>query len=652
MKLKFFVLPAAAVTAASLLIAPESSEGFVLLGGSLSQNQRDVRVFNNFSDTQANNNTTAHPDWPGYTGAELAIWKACVEWSSEPHNGTGAGDPTQAQIGDGGANFDPSWQGNATSVGGSNDNTHSELSGSSGGVLAFMEGPISDGWRIRYYSAWTWQDGPGNIAFGTDLQGVATHEYGHALGLDHTTVPGSTMLASIIGNGVATRSIQSDDIAGVQAVYGAASASKPRITSVALSGGGTTLTITGTNFSATGNEVWFTQATAGGDGTPIKATGLTSNGTVIVAGFPGNTGSGDVLVKQGGNAGHSGLSNPFAFDATGITFPPATQVNIDLGTTQGAPGNGQGGAAGNVGFWNSFDVPTGSESLIDPSQSQTASTFGHDGTAGEFVFDEPSSSGFYEKLFDDGHDVGCIGTPFVTYTFGGFAPGTYDVYVYSWALENPTGSFTDIEVLGGQKGKLSCGGVPFQTNLIEDGNYIRDQVTISAGQPIQVTAERNSGCARINGFQILPGTPCGLPVNYCTAGTSASGCQATLSATGTPSATASSGFSLQANGVEGAKDGLFFFGTNGQQANSWGSGTSFQCVVPPVIRGGLLAATGTTGLCDGSFSQDLNALWNSNPAKNPGAGANVNAQLWYRDPLNTSNQTTSLSDGLSFTVCP
>jgi serine protease AprX len=145
------------------------------------------------------------------------------------------------------------------------------------------------------------------------------------------------------------------------------------------------------------------------------------------------------------------------------------------------------------------------------------------------------------------------------------------------------------------------------------------------------------------------------PTIYCTAGNSASGCQATLSATGLASASATSGFTLMASGVEGAKDGLFFFGTNGRQANPWGSGTSFQCVTPPVIRAGLLSSTGTPGACDGSFAQDLNAHWCgscSHPAKNPGAGAVVDAQLWYRDPMNTSNQTTSLSDAIEFNVCP
>ena len=66
-------------------------------------------------------------------------------------------------------------------------------------------------------------------------------------------------------------------------------------------------------------------------------------------------------------------------------------------------------------------------------------------------------------------------------------------------------------------------------------------------------------------------------------------------------------------------------------------------------------ASGTNGACDGAFAQDLNAYWCPAcpaPHKNPGIGTTVQIQLWYRDPLNTSNQATSLSNGLQVEVCP
>jgi hypothetical protein len=144
-------------------------------------------------------------------------------------------------------------------------------------------------------------------------------------------------------------------------------------------------------------------------------------------------------------------------------------------------------------------------------------------------------------------------------------------------------------------------------------------------------------------------------MSYCTAGTSAGGCLAKIGADGIPSATASAGFFLSATGVEGAKSGRFAYGTGGQQGIPWGNGTSFQCIVPPTVGSGLLVVTGTNGACDGSVSQDLNSHWCPTcpkPNHNPGAGAVVQAQLWYRDPLNTSNQTTSLSDAIEFVVGP
>ena len=291
MKLKTLLLPTIALGGVAMLLGPAPvSEGYSLIGGSLSTSQRDVRTYNNFTDSTANDNQAADSQFPGHQGAVMAIWKAIVEWGSELH-GNGNGDPSQTGgLGSGGANFDANFQGEASGVGNSNNNIHSELSGSSGGVLAYCETPISDGWRIRYYSGWTWQDGP-TIPFGSqiDLQGVACHEYGHALGLGHSGTFGATMYPSISGTGYTQRSIATDDQNGVKAIYGTKSGTKPRITNLVVNG--SNVTITGTNFSSSNNEVWFTNkdVTSTGSDPVVKLTGISSTGggTSITVPVPG-----------------------------------------------------------------------------------------------------------------------------------------------------------------------------------------------------------------------------------------------------------------------------------------------------------------------------------------------------------------------------
>jgi len=142
------------------------------------------------------------------------------------------------------------------------------------------------------------------------------------------------------------------------------------------------------------------------------------------------------------------------------------------------------------------------------------------------------------------------------------------------------------------------------------------------------------------------------PQAYCTAGTSASGCQALLTSVGVPSASAPSGFVLLSAAVEGAKSGLFYFGTAGPIAQPWGSTSSFKCVAFPTSRGALISGGGTQGACDGSFSYDLNARWQQKPSQNPGAGAVVQVQLWYRDPQSAGSPKTAFSDALELSVGP
>jgi len=52
-----------------------------------------------------------------------------------------------------------------------------------------------------------------------DLQSVLTHEVGHFLGLDHTRVPNATMLSDYELSNLGTRTLSSDDKAGICSIY-------------------------------------------------------------------------------------------------------------------------------------------------------------------------------------------------------------------------------------------------------------------------------------------------------------------------------------------------------------------------------------------------------------------------------------------------
>jgi hypothetical protein len=147
---------------------------------------------------------------------------------------------------------------------------------------------------------------------------------------------------------------------------------------------------------------------------------------------------------------------------------------------------------------------------------------------------------------------------------------------------------------------------------------------------------------------------CPQIATYCTAGTSTNGCVPVLSATGSPSVAATSGFTLTATAVEGQKQGLFFYGINGPKAAVWSPGsTSFLCVKPPTQRIPAQNSGGTAGACNGTFSNDFLVYLAANPGAlgQPFAAGNpVWAQAWYRDP--PAPNTTNLSGGITFIMCP
>lgn len=306
----------ALIGAASTMIT-DDADSYDLLGFSLGTGQRDVRLNNNFSDSASNNNTTADPNYPGYVGAELAMWKSVVEWGSRAF-GDGSGDPTQAKIGNGGANFNPIWNGNA-SGGGTARNIISAISGSGGGAIAWMYGG-STGWTIEFLDDdFTFADGPGTIG-GSQmcLQAINTHEYGHALGLGHSGVRGATMWPSASYGSTGPRSIANDDELGVQAIYGVRDANMPFIDDVQGSTvpGGTAVVVGG-NFTGTSNRIWFNSdilnnQNSGGE--PYKLNGLdsTNGGTQISFTVPSSgIETGAINVKIAGGAESLSEGHPF-----------------------------------------------------------------------------------------------------------------------------------------------------------------------------------------------------------------------------------------------------------------------------------------------------------------------------------------------------
>jgi hypothetical protein len=149
------------------------------------------------------------------------------------------------------------------------------------------------------------------------------------------------------------------------------------------------------------------------------------------------------------------------------------------------------------------------------------------------------------------------------------------------------------------------------------------------------------------------GQPPPVIANFCTAGTTTNGCAATISWTGTPSVTQSSGFDLLTSSVEGQKQGLYFYGINGDVAFPWGLSTGWFCVKTPTQRFALQNSGGVAGQCNGSLSVDFSAFLAANPTALGApfsAGDQVWLQSWFRDP--PSPKTTMLSDGLRFTMQP
>ncbi len=139
----------------------------------------------------------------------------------------------------------------------------------------------------------------------------------------------------------------------------------------------------------------------------------------------------------------------------------------------------------------------------------------------------------------------------------------------------------------------------------------------------------------------------GSASTYCTGKLNSQGCVPAMSFLGSPSATLASGFVVSTANMVPGNNGIFFYSKTGPASVPFQGGTL--CVAPPVTRT-TLGNTGGAAACSGSLAIDFNA-WIASGA-DPGLTSSVQVwiQAWGRDPAHPT--ATSLSDGVTFTICP
>lgn len=129
------------------------------------------------------------------------------------------------------ATFDFTYGGSATNAAPANDGVNQIRWGSTSGSLATTTiwtntttGDILEADCV-FNDSFTWSTASPTPAGQFDIESVMLHEFGHILGLDHSTAP--AIMQPSIPNGTQRRTLNADDQAGIRAIYGGGTAPPP-----------------------------------------------------------------------------------------------------------------------------------------------------------------------------------------------------------------------------------------------------------------------------------------------------------------------------------------------------------------------------------------------------------------------------------------
>ncbi len=142
-----------------------------------------------------------------------------------------------------------------------------------------------------------------------------------------------------------------------------------------------------------------------------------------------------------------------------------------------------------------------------------------------------------------------------------------------------------------------------------------------------------------------PLTP--TPMTYCTAKVNTAGCTPSMGWTGTPSATDSQPFLIEAAHVMPGQFGLMFYAFE-TDATPFLGGT--RCVGGSLGRTPVQLASNAGGTCGGVISIDFNSFIQGGTDPLLISGTSVYTQFFYRDPASVAG--IGLTDGLAFCIQP
>ncbi len=196
--------------------------------------------------------------------------------------------------------------------------------------------------------------------------------------------------------------------------------------------------------------------------------------------------------------------------ASGQSF----NIDMDTGATpppipgDGAPTAAFGAAANSPGTWNLMEgiTQTSIPNLLGLNGAATSVSFTRNTAAGgNFAFNNTGTTGDFELLLDDGHDLSAAAANPAVYTFSGLQPGPYRVYTYAVAPDF-AGDITVIAVTGASAPNPQTSGGLIPPNAFAQGiTHTLHNVVVSANGQLVITADGATPAdfGTVNGIQVV-----------------------------------------------------------------------------------------------------------------------------------------------------